>query len=192
MPVDNGADRRARPVCLCLAAVAPLPAGYMLTGGNTWRLFFNVVLAFAVALFVLAFFFAEETSYDRKAALAAEAGAESPSPRLEEQKADMTAAHKEASRESVSTPPRKTYLQTLSITGRFDPSVPFFATMFRSFTYFLVPQALWVITTYGLYIGLGAFVFSFTFPLKIMGPPYNWDVVSVPHPLQGCRLAQTD
>jgi hypothetical protein len=31
----------------------------------------------------------------------------------------------------------------------------------------------------GLYIGLGALAFNYTFPLKITEPPYNWSEVSV-------------
>ena len=44
----------------------------------------------------------------------------------------------------------------------------------RSFTYLLVPSTFWVITTYGIFIGLCGFSFSFVFPLKIVAPPYNW------------------
>lgn len=63
-------------------------------------------------------------------------------------------------------------------------------TMVRSFTYLLVPPVFWVITTYGkfmsivhlefsdpfagIYIGLGALTFNYTFPIKIVAPPYNW------------------
>ena len=50
----------------------------------------------------------------------------------------------------------------------------FFLTAVRSFTYFLVPSVVWVVTTYGIYIGLGALVFNYTFPIKIVAPPYNW------------------
>lgn len=71
-------------------------------------------------------------------------------------------------------PTRKSFLQTLSPLGRYDPEVPFFMTIARSFTYFLVPQAMWVITSFGIYIGLGAFAFNYTFPIKITAPPYNW------------------
>lgn len=53
-------------VALCLGATGPLYAGYMLAGGYSWRLFFYVEFAFACALLVMAFFFVEETSYDRE------------------------------------------------------------------------------------------------------------------------------
>jgi hypothetical protein len=33
---------------------------------------------------------------------------------------------------------------------------------------------LWVITSYGIYIGLGALVFNYTFPIIIVQPPYGW------------------
>ena len=48
----------------------------------------------------------------------------------------------------------------------------------RSFTYFLVPQVLWVVTSFGIYIGLGALAFNYTFPLKITAPPYSWSTTN--------------
>jgi hypothetical protein len=48
----------------------------------------------------------------------------------------------------------------------------------RSLTYLLVPSTLWVITTYGIFIGLCGFSFNFVFPLKIVAPPYNWPQTS--------------
>lgn len=152
----------------------------MLNGGYSWRLFFYVCLAFAIALFILAFLFVEETSYDRKAALAAEV-AHSEQPSLQEKGGSdqiETTVDPAAPRPHESIPLRKSYAQTLSIKGRIDNKVPFFVTMLRSFSYYLVPQALWVITTYGICIGLGGFAIGFTFPLLVMAPPYNWDVVS--------------
>ena len=151
----------------------------MLTGGYSWRLYFYVVLAFALALFILALFFVEETSYDREAAITAETAL---AERLGSHEKPTT-AHGEilidqSTQEHIHA--RKSYLQALSLKGRLDPDVPIFTTMIRSFTYFLVPQALWVITTYGINIGLGAFALSFTFPIKMVQPPYNWDIVSIP------------
>ncbi len=149
----------------------------MLNGGYSWRLYFYVILAFAIALFILTFFIVEESSYDRKAALAAEAeSSDTQNSHQEKAGVDLNENAIDPARESI--PPRKTYLQTLSPLGRLDRNVPVFKTMIRSFSYFLVPQALWVITTYGIYIGLGAFVISFTFPILIVQPPYLWDLVS--------------
>ena len=47
-------------------------------------------------------------------------------------------------------------------------------TAIRSFSYFLVPSVVWVATSFGIYIGLGALAFNYTFPSKIVAPPYNW------------------
>jgi uncharacterized membrane protein len=164
---------------LCLASVAPLAAGYMLTGGYSWRLFFYVIFAFAVFLFILAFFFVEETSYDRDAALEAESLSSDSAPAQEKGVQYHEENIEQPNGGPVALQMRKSYLQKLSPWGRYDPEVPFFLTMIRSFSYFLVPQALWVITTYGIFIGLGAFVINFTFPLIIIAPPYSWDVVSI-------------
>jgi hypothetical protein len=162
--------------CLCLASVSPLAAGYMLSGGNSWRLYFYVILAFSIAMFLAAFLFFEETSYDRARVVAAESNIMGPTANHEHEKGQETRT--EVVGHPALIPNRKSYIQTLSLRGRLDREIPLFTTIWRSFTYLLVPQALWVITTYGIYIGQGAFAIGFSFPIKIMAPPYNWDVVS--------------
>ncbi|KAI0018798.1 major facilitator superfamily domain-containing protein [Xylariomycetidae sp. FL0641] len=157
---------------LCMAALAPLPAAYMLPTALSWRLFFYVVLAFACALFVLAFLFVEESSYDRAAHL----GRRRPSAvMIDRGKPD--AAHVEHSAAPPPPPPpRKTFAETLRPWGRYDRDMPFFTIAWRSFTYLLVPQVLWVVATFGILIGLGALAFNYVFPIKITSPPYNWPV----------------
>ncbi|KAI1780736.1 putative MFS transporter [Hypoxylon cercidicola] len=160
-------------VCLCLGTFASLPAGYMLSGGYSWRLFFYVEFAFAMLLLILSFLYVEETSYDRKAAIApytppSDSEKDSPPEQLEQGVQPTISA----------TPARKSFVQTLSLRGRFDPDVPFFMTIARSFSYFLIPQSLWVITTFGINIGLSALAFSYTFPILIVSPPYNWAVTN--------------
>lgn len=159
-------------VCLCLGATGPLYAGYMLSGGNSWRLFFYVEFAFACALFILAFFFVEETWYKRdlmKARLGAAVTAN-----VEREKGVET----DSAEVSPATPPRKSFISTLKPWGVYDREADFFMTALRSFTYFLVPSIFWVVATYGIYIGLGALAFNYTFPIKIVAPPYNWSQVS--------------
>ncbi|KAI0880092.1 major facilitator superfamily domain-containing protein [Annulohypoxylon maeteangense] len=159
-------------VCLCLGTFGSLPAGYMLAAGYGWRLFFYVEFAFAMALLILAFFFVEETSYNRAAFT-------SPStPPNEIEKEGLSEIEKGSQQADLVVPPRKSLLQTLSLWGRVDNDVPFFTTMIRSFTYFLVPQSLWVITTFGINIGLSALALSYTFPILIVSPPYNWAVTN--------------
>ncbi|KAI5867551.1 MFS general substrate transporter [Durotheca rogersii] len=158
---------------LCFAAMATIPAAYMLPTRYSWRLFFYVMLAFACALFVLAFLFVEETSYDRPAHAARPQG----TPERSDGEAAGNAPDKpsEAAVElAPDTPPRKRFLATLSPWGRVDPDVHAFTLMWRSFTYFLVPQVVWVITSFGTIIGLGALAFNYVFPIKITAPPYNW------------------
>ncbi|KAK4150455.1 major facilitator superfamily domain-containing protein [Chaetomidium leptoderma] len=164
-------------VCLCFGATGPLYAGYMLAGGHSWRLFFYVEFAFGCALFILAFFVVEETLYHRKPR--AESIHESSSSHHDEKHSTANAAVADDSAATADhLPPRKTFLQTLKFWGVYEKDSDFFLMMARSFTYFLVPHVLWVITTYGIYIGLGALTFNFTFPLKITSPPYNWSQTS--------------
>ncbi|KAI1662916.1 MFS general substrate transporter [Daldinia decipiens] len=160
---------------LCFASMATIPAAYMLPTKYSWRLFFYVTVAFAGALFILAFIFVEETSYDRKAHMVHDTSTE---------RSDDTASNAfEKPNDSVveqaaSMPKRKTFLSTLSPWGRVDPDVRLHTFMWRPFTYFLVPQVLWVITSFGTIIGLGALAFNYVFPIKITAPPYNWSEAS--------------
>jgi hypothetical protein len=114
----------------------------MLAGGHSWRLFFYVEFAFGAALLILAFFVVEETLYHRK-------------PRTESIHESSSSQHDEKTSAShavihiADVPPRKTFLQTLKFWGIYDEQTEFFTMIARSFTYFLVPHVLWVITTYG-------------------------------------------
>ena len=159
-------------VCLCLGATGPLYAGYMLSGGNSWRLFFYVEFAFAGALFILAFFFVEETWYPRDE-MKKRLGAAIEVPTTEKGVGEGLAEYS-----SINTPPRKSFVQTLKPWGVYDRDANFFLTAIRSFSYFAVPSVFWVVATYGIYIGLGALAFNYTFPALIVAPPYNWPQVS--------------
>lgn len=162
----------------------------MLVEPYSWRLFFYVATALAGALFVVTFLFVEESSYDRRAAAAAAAappaldgpgaGPADAASRSSDPDAEKSAATLYEQAPPPTPPPRKPYRATLSVAGRRDPHARFFMTIAMSFTYFLVPQVLWVILSFGIYIGMGAFAFNYTFPIKIVAPPYNWSVVSGP------------
>ncbi|KAI8624947.1 putative MFS transporter [Xylariaceae sp. FL1651] len=160
---------------ICFAALAPLPAAYMLSTKYSWRLFFYVILAFASALFILAFLFVEETSYERNiptdVPVAGDANAVNTSVAREKPESFTV-------EQTPVVPPRKSFISTIQPWGRVDPTVPFFTLLWRSMTYILVPQVLWVITSFGIIIGLGALSFNFVFPIKITEPPYNWPVSS--------------
>ena len=127
-------------VCLCWGSTGPLYAGYMLSAGYSWRLYFYVLFAFAGVLFVAAFLFVEESRYLRKL----DAPLPSPSSEKYEKEVDIRQI------ETVATiPPRKTFAQTLKPWSSVDHDAEFFMTIARSFTYFLVPSVLWVITSFG-------------------------------------------
>jgi hypothetical protein len=151
----------------------------MLAGGYSWRLFFYVEAAFAGALLIMAFFFVEESTYHRPQ--------QSPlqNPSTDSLQAKEIAGEKSQppvqleNVSSASVPRRRSFLETLKPWGEIDHEPEFFMTILRSFTYFFVPVVFWVIATYGLYIGLGALAFNYTFPIKITAPPYNWSEVSV-------------
>ncbi|GES57480.1 putative MFS transporter [Aspergillus terreus] len=155
-------------ICLCIGSTGPLYASYMLSGGYSWRLFFYVLAAFAGALLILSFIFVEESAYKR------ETKELSPSPSInaDAKPGVLQVDHADVSPSAI--PKRKTFMETLKPWSGIDHEAAFFMTMIRSFTYFFVPAVFWVITTYGIYIGLGALTYNYTFPIKITAPPYNW------------------
>jgi hypothetical protein len=159
-------------VCLCLGATGPLYAGYMLAGGYSWRLYFYVEIAFAGALLIVAFFVVEETMYDRKS-MAVTITPTGENDSTSDSK-EVSAQHTESVTTAAPIPERKSFLQTLKPWSHVDHEAEFFMTMVRPFSYFVVPAVFWVITTYGIYIGLGALAFNYTFPMLITAPPYNW------------------
>ncbi|CZT07079.1 uncharacterized protein RAG0_12664 [Rhynchosporium agropyri] len=156
-------------VCLCLGATGPLYAGYMLAGGYSWRLYFYVEAAFAGALFILAFIFVEETMYKRFLPTSLIPSLNNAN---ENEFKEGNLTHTETA--TFHLPLRKSFLSTLKPWSGIDHEAEFFMTMIRPFTLFFVPAVFWVITSYGIYIGLGALAFNYTFPLKIVAPPYNW------------------
>lgn len=162
--------------CFCLGSTGPLYAGYMLAGGRSWRLFFLVELAFAVALLVVTFFVVEETAYDRKAA-AGDGDSGSHSGAGSDKQSPAAVARRAADGTALPLA-RKTFLQTLRPWSAWYGETDFFLMMARAFTYYLVPQVLWVVTTYGIYIGLGALTFNYIFPIKITAAPYGWSETS--------------
>ncbi|KAJ5930301.1 MFS transporter [Penicillium verhagenii] len=141
----------------------------MLASGYSWRLFFYVEAAFAAALLILAFIFVEESTYHR-----AEQPTSSQHISVESEKKETDQLEELENVSSIEIPQRKSFISTLALWSTVDPNAQFFLTILRSFTYFFVPAVFWVIASYGLYIGLGALAFNYTFPIKIIGPPYNW------------------
>jgi hypothetical protein len=164
----------------------------MLAGGYGWQLFFYVEIAFAGALFLLAFLFVEESAYKRKApvlspptssralATSGERKAFDGLSDVEKEGHIDSSEHQIDLRTALDAPPRRrTFLQTLKPWSAIEHEAEAFMTAIRSFTYLLVPSVLWTITSYGIYIGLGALVFNYTFPILIVQPPYNWAPVSL-------------
>lgn len=118
----------------------------MLAGGYSWRLFFYVEAAFAAALLILAFLFVEETTYKRP-----EPTTESLPPSVNESEEKIQGATQMENVAPVVLPERKSFFKTLKPWSSVDPDAQFFVTMFRSFTYFLVPAVFWVISSFGAF-----------------------------------------
>ncbi|KAJ9165407.1 MFS general substrate transporter [Coniochaeta hoffmannii] len=145
---------------LASGPVAALIAGYMLKGGNSYKLFFWVYFAVAAVLAICTVLFFEETMYFRKSEtnIGSSEGFEVG----------------KGSTESESIPARKTWKQQLKIFTIVDKDINMLMMAIRSFTYFAVPPVFWVCSTYGMVIGLAALAFTTTFPGIVAAPPYNW------------------
>jgi MFS family permease len=131
-------------VAMCFGTLGPLFAGYMLNGGYSWRLFFYVELAFALAVLIATFFIVEETAYRRQPPQSHTLDSDVNIP----SEGDKPSASTDE-RSVVAIPKRKAFLLTLRFWGIWNRDSEFFLMMGRSFTYFLVPHVLWVVTTYG-------------------------------------------
>lgn len=175
-------------VALCLGSIGPLPAGYMLAAGYSWRLFFYVEFAFGMALLIVSFLFVEETALQANTVVHTLPDGSHGKPD-ETAKEDHSSTNPQTSggdspvdhvnvEGTPLAPPKKTYLQTLKPWSAIDHDVDFLMMMARSVTYFFVPSVLWVITSFGIFIGCAALAFNYTFPLKIVAPPYDWSPVS--------------
>ncbi|KAK4958050.1 hypothetical protein LTR10_004475 [Elasticomyces elasticus] len=158
---------------LCLGAIGPLPAGYMLAAGYSFRLFFYVEFAFAVALLIATFFLVPETAYKRHVKVADASISSSSEPTTE--KNGVLPENLEVEGAAI-VMQRKSYVSQLKPWGPIDKDAEFFGMMWRGLTYLLVPQVLWVITSFGIYIGIAALAVNYTFPSIIAAPPYNWPV----------------
>ena len=152
---------------LCLAAIAPLPAGYMLP---KWQQAYWTTAGAGAGIFLLGFFFVSETYYDREDALQkynvqTVIGAVKP----ETGETEVTEI------EAQPIPPRKPYIQQLKPWSGSNREAKFWVSAVRQFTFLAYPAVLWTIIYYGIAIGIGALFISFSFPGVILAPPYSWN-----------------
>jgi MFS family permease len=130
-------------VALCLGSIATLPAGYMLAAGYSFRLFYWIEFGVAVALLFASFFLVPETSYKRRSK-----GAPMAKSGLSDGEKGVTVGPQDVEGAPRALP-KQTYLASLKPWSQIDPDVNVMMMVARSFTYYLVPQVLWVITSYG-------------------------------------------
>lgn len=115
---------------------SPLPVAL---SKHAIRLYFYVEFAFACALLIMAFIFVEESAYKRIVVSTSSADSE-----------DNEKGHTEHVEVVTLGPARRSFIQTLKPWSGIDHEAEFFMTMLRSFSYFLVPSVMWVVTSFGL------------------------------------------
>lgn len=142
-------------VALSLGAIAPLPAGYMLAAGYGFRLFFWIEFGCAIALFIAAVLLVPETAYKRNTnvtttGLGCDVSEKSRLAHTQSLPTESAPARPHIEVQSASLlPPRHTYLASLKPWSSIDLDVKFWMMIARSFSYWLVPQVLWVTCSYG-------------------------------------------
>jgi hypothetical protein len=146
--VNRSAIRWLYACCRILLEVGPPLLQFMSSLLNSdHRLYFYVEFAFACALLIMAFIFVEESAYKRIVVPTTTTTTnEEPS---DSGKGYTTKGQTEHVEVVLLSPPRKTFIQTLKPWSGVDPEAEFFMTMLRSFSYFLVPSVLWVVTSFG-------------------------------------------
>lgn len=163
--------------------------------GHSFRLFFFVEFAFAIGLLIATFFLVPETMYKRTVRAFVSNSVNSSTETLPEKHAAVSAqptttSHPNTAEVTLDSPTvsrsRRSYLSELKPWSGIDREASFFGIIGRSITFFLVPQVVWVITSFGIYIGCAALAFNYTFPIKIVQPPYLWDQVSLTTYIQTC------
>lgn len=140
---------------LCLGAIGPLPAGYMLAAGYSYKLFFYVEFAFAMALLIATFFLVPETAYKRVVKVSATDMPSSSEGVTEKHAAVPSTTTNAVPQDQLEVEgaaiikKRQSYVSQLKPWSPIDHDAEFFGMMWRGLTYLLVPQVLWVITSFG-------------------------------------------
>lgn len=147
--------------------------------------------AFAGVILILAFFFVEETQYRRKLHRAPARDDRTTLERtsysdshvadgkvLGQDEVDEKGISSDHIEVETLVPPRRTYLQQLKPWSGINRHESFWKPIWTFWSYFFVAPIFWVMASYGIYIGLGALVFNYTFPILIVAPPYEWPQTS--------------
>ena len=129
----------------------------MLAGGYSFRLFFYVEFAIGIALLIATFFLVPETAYKRKVKILdanSSTSAEDLAPEkglaASSKPTDNSQIKVEVEGNAVLGGQRKSYLASLNPWSGIDHEAEFFMMIVRSFSYYLVPHVLWVITSFGM------------------------------------------
>lgn len=148
---------------ICLGSIGPLPAGYMLAGGYSFRLFFYIEFGIGLTLIIATFFLCPETAFKRKTKVIDLGSTGTSEGMATNKEGGITTSRKKVEVEAHPVlKQRKSYLASLNPWSGIDHEADFFMMMVRSFSYYLVPHVLWVITSYGIFIGCAALTFVST------------------------------
>lgn len=149
---------------LCLGSNGPLPAGYMLAGGYSFRVFFYIEFAMVLVLVAAGFFLCPETAIKRRVKVMDGEATQSVGVAGMDRGEGVATDQKRVEVEAIPMKKqRKPYIASLSPWSGIDHKADFIMKMMRSFSYYLIPNVLWV----GYFAGVAmvdwsALFFTFT------------------------------
>jgi MFS family permease len=166
---ERGAILTYYTAALCLAAIAPLPAGYMLPLPHSWRSAYYLYAACGVFIWIVGIFFLAETHFNREEAHRLYGEAAEHIEGFDDKGEPVVTMS-----ERVPLPQKYTFWQMMKPYGYVNKDLNLFTPFWRQFTFIVYPAVIWAVIFYGLAIGLGALYIGFTFSILITEPPYNW------------------
>lgn len=168
---ERGAILTYYTAALCVAAIEPLPAGYMLSLPNSWGSAFYVYTAAGVFVWIVGGLFLSEFHFDREKAHQMY-GEASEFVQGVDDKGQPQVIERVP---TTAIPKPKTFVQRLAPWGEVNHDLNIRLTpVWHQFIFLLYPAVIWTVIFYGLAIGLGALYIGLSFSILITQPPWNW------------------
>jgi len=167
---ERGAILTYYTAALCIAAVAPLPAGYMLSLPNSWRSAYYLYCAAGVFVWVIGGLFLAESRFDREKAHQMYGEASEFISGVDDKGQPQVVERIP----SAAIPKPKTFVQRLAPWGEVNHDLNIITPVWRQFIFLSYPAVIWTVIFYGLAIGLGALYIGLSFSVLITQPPWNW------------------
>lgn len=166
---ERGAILTYYTAALCCAAIAPLPAGYMLGLPNSWRSAYYLYAACGGFIWVVGSLFLSESHFDREKAHQMYGEAAEFIESYDEKGTPVMAANS-----PIQLPEPLTFVQRLKPWSTPNHDFNIVLPVWRQFVFLAYPAVIWTVIFYGLAIGIGALYIGLSFSTLITQAPWNW------------------